>query len=237
MTLPVTVVVPAHNAASTIASTLVSLGRPERIIVVDDRSSDDTVLEVGRSGAAVEVIESARPGPGAARNQGAALVSTPYIAFCDADDQWVSGRLEDDVDVLGRRPDVDILLGSTRYVAEDARLLAGHAFQNDTHSQVIAHFGAATMRTEAFRRVGPIREDRANFEDLEWFMRARDLDVALVTHDRIVQHRLMHESSTSHRNPGQPLDLLEVLAESVRRRRVTGVQPRSFRESLDEGIR
>ena len=237
MKLPVTVVVPAHNAARTIASTLCSLGNPERIIVVNDRSHDDTLGEIDRCGVAVEVISSMRSGPGAARNTGVERVTTPYIAFCDADDQWTPGRLEADLGILDRRADIEILLGSTRYEASDERLLQGHNFQNDTQSQVIAHFGAATIRTAAFHRVGAIREDRANFEDLEWFMRARDLGVRLVTHERIVQQRLMHGSSTSQKNPARPSDLLEVLGESVRRRGLTGAQPRSLQESLDKEIR
>ena len=232
-----TVVVPAHNAERTIASTLCSLGNPERIIVINDRSIDDTLGEIKRCDATVEVIDSARPGPGAARNQGAERVQTPYLAFCDADDQWIPGRLESDLEALNHRDDIEILLGSTRYESADERLLDDHVFRDDRHSQIIASFGAATIRTAAFHRVGPIREDRANFEDLEWFMRARDLGVRLVTHDRIVQRYVMHASSTSHLNPAQPKDLLEVLAESVRRREITGIQPMSLQESVDRDIR
>lgn len=237
MKLPVTVIVPAHNAARTIASTLCSLGNPERIIVVNDRSHDDTLVEIEQCGVAVEVISCTRPGPGAARNTGVERVNTPYIAFCDADDQWTPGRLAADLEILNRRADIEILLGSTKYEAEDERLLSDHVFQNDTQSQVIAHFGAATIRTAAFHTVGEIREDRANFEDLEWFMRARDLGVRLVTHERIVQQRLMHGSSTSQMNPARPRDLLEVLAESVRRRAITGIESKSLHESLDVEIR
>jgi len=233
----VTVIVPVHNAASTIACTLLSLGNPERIIVVNDRSSDNVLEEIERCGVPAEVIDSPRPGPGAARNYGVERARTPYLAFCDADDQWIPGRLEADLEVLDHRDDIEILLGSTRYESDDERLLHDHVFHDDRQSQIIASFGAATIRSAAFRRVGPIREDRANFEDLEWFMRARDFGVKLVTHDRIVQRYVMHASSTSHMNPAQPKDLLEVLAESVRRREITGVRPMSLQESVDRDIR
>ncbi len=236
ITRPVTVVIPAHNAAGTIAATLRSLGNPARIIVVNDRSQDSTVEQITACGIDVDVLHSTHPGPGAARNHGAVHVRTPYIAFCDADDQWVPGRLDADLDILSRRPDIEILLGSTRYEATDAALLAGHVFPDDTQSQVIAHFGAATMRTAAFHRVGPIREDKANFEDLEWFLRARDLGVGLVAHRRIVQRRLMHPSSTSHVHPGRPTDMLAVLAESVRRRADSGVEVLSLQDSIDMNL-
>ena len=85
------------------------------------------------------------------------------------------------------------------------------------------HFGAATMRTSVFEMVGLIDASLANYEDYEWFTRARDLGAQVVSHDRVVQVRHIHADSTSRLNPPRPHDLLAVIQRSVVRRRGTSL--------------
>lgn len=83
------VVVPAYNAAATIASCVEGLLRQteprERyeVIVVDDGSTDDTAGIAGRLG--VTVIRQSNRGPAAARNRGAAQARGEIVLFTDAD--------------------------------------------------------------------------------------------------------------------------------------------------------
>jgi len=85
-----TVVVPALNAAGTIANTLRALAQqdveqPFEVVVVDDGSVDDTVAVAKMSLPAVRVIEQHRQGPGPARNSGAQIARASVLAFTDAD--------------------------------------------------------------------------------------------------------------------------------------------------------
>jgi mycofactocin system glycosyltransferase len=86
-TAAVTAVIPVYDDPDGLERTLRSL--PDiPIVVVDDASTDATAIEqaITRSGARVRLHRSARNrGPGAARNRGVAMVSTPFIAFIDAD--------------------------------------------------------------------------------------------------------------------------------------------------------
>lgn len=87
----VTVVIPAHNCADRVATTLGLLPNV-RIIVVDDgsarpltladiREPDPSATHEGR----IEVLRCERnKGPGAARNIGLGAVTTRYVAFIDA---------------------------------------------------------------------------------------------------------------------------------------------------------
>jgi glycosyltransferase involved in cell wall biosynthesis len=102
--VPVSVVIPAHNAAGTIARALASAAaqtaEPAEIIVVDDASTDETVRvvldEAKRHPAGrVRVLRQERNrGPGSARNRGWDSASGRYIAFLDADDAWHPKKLE-----------------------------------------------------------------------------------------------------------------------------------------------
>lgn len=85
----VAVVIPAHDAEDTIGATLAALeeqdlARPFSLIVVDDRSADDTAAIAKRHGARV-IGMAEQGGPGAARNAGVAATDAGIIAFTDAD--------------------------------------------------------------------------------------------------------------------------------------------------------
>lgn len=105
-----------YNAAATIARCLESVRAqtkpPARIVVVDDASSDHSI-EVAREAGLpnVELISAANNGgPGAARNRGAALAVTDWVAFLDADNTWEPAFLEE---VCAAIADFDADFGSS----------------------------------------------------------------------------------------------------------------------------
>lgn len=94
--VPVTVVVPAYNAAPYLGLALQSLREqtavPDRIVVVDDGSTDDTTAVAESAG--VTCLRQPNKGPGAARNRGLSVTETPFVAFLDADDWYAPTKLE-----------------------------------------------------------------------------------------------------------------------------------------------
>lgn len=222
--LDVSVIVPARNAGATIDATIRSLFDqsigPPHVIVVDDGSTDNTASIARNIGATV--VRQGWSGPSVARNRGVEEAETELIAFCDADDTWPVDRLEQDVEFLEKRSDIDLLLGRTRFDTDDNELLRGHHFDTPDRSAVIPHFGAATMRRAVFAKAGVLDPDLRQFEDYDWFLRIREVGIPMVVHDRISLYRHLHRSSTSHINPGTPTDLLSVLHTSLQRRRSIG---------------
>lgn len=102
MTIPVSVVIPTHDSAATIARALRSAAaqsaRPCEIVVVDDASSDATLALVAELAAElpVPVRTIALPenlGPGSARNAGWDAATGEWIAFLDHDDAWHPEKL------------------------------------------------------------------------------------------------------------------------------------------------
>lgn len=84
----VSVIVPAYNAAATIAACVESLSkqtvRPLEVIVVDDASTDRTAAIAARCGVRVIRLEK-NSGPGVARNAGALQAKGEILAFTDSD--------------------------------------------------------------------------------------------------------------------------------------------------------
>lgn len=54
-------------------------------------------------------------GASASRNLGARAAKGSHIAYLDADDLWVPHKLEQQVKLLSKYPDVDMIIGATKY--------------------------------------------------------------------------------------------------------------------------
>jgi glycosyltransferase involved in cell wall biosynthesis len=95
-TVPVSVVIPAHNREQMLAralrSVLAQSPAPAEIVVVDDASSDGTAAVAEEMGARVIRHEQNR-GEGAARNSGIEAASQPWVALLDSDDEWLPHHL------------------------------------------------------------------------------------------------------------------------------------------------
>jgi glycosyltransferase involved in cell wall biosynthesis len=102
------VVIPCYNAeryiAATIESVLAQGHAALEIIVVDDGSSDGSVALVRAAFPQVRVEQQANAGVAAARNRGIALARGEWIAFVDADDIWLPGKLEAQFALMAATP-------------------------------------------------------------------------------------------------------------------------------------
>jgi glycosyltransferase involved in cell wall biosynthesis len=104
----VSVVIPAFNAArylgealdSVFGQTLTDL----ELVVVDDGSTDETPQVVQGYGSRVRYVRQPNAGVASARNRGVAESSGRYVAFLDADDVWLPGKLERQLEALAARP-------------------------------------------------------------------------------------------------------------------------------------
>lgn len=119
--LPVTVVIPAYNAAAYLADALDSVrlqtAPAQEIIVVDDGSADDTAAIAHRFGA--RVISGPNGGLAHARNVGIRASVTPWIAFLDADDMWRGERLERQWRALAAAPGPLVVASDYTYFVDE----------------------------------------------------------------------------------------------------------------------
>ena len=110
----VDVVIPMRNGRSTVFATLDSVLNqtrpPQNIFVVDDGSTDGSgSLVRARHLPTVVVIETPPRGVSHARNVGIAASRADFIAFLDCDDLWAPDKLERQLEVFVRRPDVAVV--------------------------------------------------------------------------------------------------------------------------------
>jgi len=99
------------------------------IIIVDDGSSDQTREQVRYFGDACRYVYQPNGGPSSARNTGVKLAKGELISFLDSDDLWLPGKLEEDVKLLQRYPDVGALSGNANSYIE-GRLKTNSVFSD-----------------------------------------------------------------------------------------------------------
>jgi glycosyltransferase involved in cell wall biosynthesis len=112
----VSVIIPAFNAAVYLTAALESVQQQTvqafEVVVVDDGSTDGTfqmATDFARRDPRVRVIRQENGGIGKARNAALTGARGEWIALLDSDDIWLPHYLEEQLEILRQRPDLDIL--------------------------------------------------------------------------------------------------------------------------------
>ncbi|HEX6743691.1 MAG TPA: glycosyltransferase [Solirubrobacteraceae bacterium] len=156
----VSVVIPCHDMAATLAETLGSVADQEldgevEVIVVDDGSTDGSG-ELAASLGATVLRQSASGHPAHARNTGFAAAAAPYVLPLDADDLLEPGFLAATVAALDADPGAGFAYGDVREFAggqpDELHATGAYDFVELTHRN--RHGSASLVRHEAWQAVG-----------------------------------------------------------------------------------
>lgn len=96
--IEISVVIPVYNAQKTLTNCLESIFNQTikniEIIAVNDGSTDDSLKILKKYETKITIINQENQGAAHARNQGAKIVKSPFIIFCDADIEMKPNMLE-----------------------------------------------------------------------------------------------------------------------------------------------
>lgn len=190
----ITVVIPLYQAEPYIAEALDSIRaqtlRPDHVIVVDDGSTDNgPALVAARSD--VELVRRPHQGIPPTMQAGLALARSEFIAFLDADDRWLSGKLALQHAYLHAHPDLAMVFGhARRFVMTDSgeRIL-------DTMPGLSGIGGL--FRRSAFDRVPLLSENAGNHWFIDWYNRAHEAGLASRLLPDLVCERRIHDTNHS----------------------------------------
>ena len=194
----VSVIMPVYNGAKllheAIASIVAQSTGTVEIIVVDDGSTDGTAQIITDLCATATLIRYARQensGPSAARNRGVQCAAGEFIAFLDADDLWDHDKLAVQLPLLTASQEVQIVWGKVQEFSIESQQQI--ALGPPHHGP---HVGGLLMRRAAFAEVGPFDEQLRHGEDLDWFLRSRELRLPAITHPETVLWYRHHADNT-----------------------------------------
>ncbi|MGY4751150.1 glycosyltransferase family 2 protein [Pannonibacter sp. Q-1] len=212
------VIIPVFNGEAYIEAAIQSVCRqtlpPERIIVVDDGSTDGTgalMARLSEQDARVLCLSRANAGVSAARNAGIAASSAPFIAFLDADDIWLPEKLERQMEAFERGgPETGFVHSSYFFIdAQDGRLSDRNVVPPKQRGDIFMPLllegyvlsGSASsvmVRRDVLDRAGHFDERLFHGEDWDLWIRLARISKVDFTPEAVVGIRV-HDQSAQRR--------------------------------------
>jgi glycosyltransferase involved in cell wall biosynthesis len=226
----ITVVIPVYNGAAYLAQAVDSVRRqtrlPGRIVLVDDGSTDatpDIAAGLHNDGGQppVTYLRRENAGPAAALNLGLTAVESDLVAFLSADDMYVPGKLDWQLQALAAG--ADLVFGHMQHFISP-ELDPGDAAALRCPPEPMPAFSAGTLltRLSTLQAVGPFNEGFRVGEFMDWYGRAIDRGLRSVMLPQVVSMRRVHGGNHSLTRQSQPQNYAHVLKAMLDRRRAAG---------------
>lgn len=184
----ISVVLPYRNARQWLAQTIVSLAAERdfnfELVAINDHSSDGSDellsrLTQGWPRQSMQSLHGSGLGVSAARNLGIQAARAPVVAFLDADDRYLPGRLRQPWELLQRQPELGHVHGGWQRIDGRGQFICavepwreGAAFNWNAALQHKAVLPSAwTVRRAALLELGGFDQSLSHAEDVDLMVR------------------------------------------------------------------
>jgi glycosyltransferase involved in cell wall biosynthesis len=151
------------------------------VLVVDDGSTDDTpaIMRQFHAEARVRALRQPNGGQARARNQGVAASRGQFVAFLDADDEWLPDKLARQMPLFRDRPGLGVVHSEFERMDADGQPLPRGTPVRMHRGRVsgpllienFVSFQTAVVRRECLERYGAFDESVRMGDDYELFLR------------------------------------------------------------------
>ena len=244
MTFPlVSIILPTYNRAEwlpkSIGSVLNQTYQSWELIIWDDGSADATqevLQQFQNKDNRIRCFRAENHGKSFALNQALKYAEGEFIAFLDDDDEWVPEKIQIQVDIMCRYPQIDLLftnfhnrnstteqvknyfehVGSILERLETKELSAGLFLiaSGIPESLLITNFvlpSSTIIKKDCYEKVGNFNEQLRVGEDLEYWWRMSLEQYLFAYADALLLTRNKHPNSASSFSPRTYLSLLKTL--------------------------
>lgn len=183
----VSVVIPTYNRAETIEKTINSIlnqtYKSIEIVIVDDCSRDNTEQIINEKFSHIENLKYIKheenKGGNAARNTGIENSKGEYIAFLDSDDQWLSTKLEKQMEKILKNKDCGLVytycanvdLDSNEVISYFGNEPGERPFEKLLCENFIGSTSSILCTKEALVQAGMFDESLPSCQDWELYIR------------------------------------------------------------------
>jgi len=206
----VSVIIPTYNASRYVTEAVDSVLNQDydncEIIVVDDGSTDDTREALRKYEGKIRYIYQENGGPAKARNTGIISSQGDYIAFLDADDLWLPGKLRKQIDFLHRHSQYAMVYTDMKHVVEgkivhesylkerNYRYVSSGFIYENLLRECFIFTPTVIVERECLEKVGLFREDLRISEDYDlWLRIADEYEIGFLDEPLVIRNR--HESN------------------------------------------
>lgn len=181
--LLISVVIPMYNASETIVRVLDSVKKQTlecnyEVLVVNDGSKDNSIDVVERyilddPSFNIKLIDKPNGGVSTARNAGLKSAQGDLIAFLDSDDEWFADKLEKQIKLLEKNPEID-LLGCAFDGLYLSNIPDGSLLKIDINKLIFKNYfqpSTVIMKRKVFEEIGYFDENQKYAEEGNYFIR------------------------------------------------------------------
>lgn len=179
----ISVIIPLYNKAHTIVNTLKTVLNQSykdfEVIIVNDGSTDNGVDVINQNfnDSRIKIINQSNAGVSAARNRGVKEAKGDWIAFLDADDEWLPEYLNTLISTLDNYPNAEIIGCSSYYKDYISGKVSANALIDRYYGKCVrinyfmnpdkmTHIGATIILKSVFLQVNGFDTHLINNEDL-----------------------------------------------------------------------
>ncbi len=199
----VSVVVPCYNVEPYLQRALDSVYaqtyRDFHIYCVDDGSTDGTLQVLKTNARSCTIVCQPHAGPAGARNRAIRLADSAFVAFLDADDEWMPSKLERQIAVLKQDPTLGLVCslclvseranGRRAVFSADGVPGCGRLFQ-DLVRNCFVFTPTVVVRRRCLEDVGLFNEALPVSEDFDlWLRIAARWKIALLPETLAITHK------------------------------------------------
>lgn len=199
----ISIVIPAYNAADTILNSLKSVFsqtyKDWEVILIDDGSKDNTLAVLNsffetlseNDLAKIKLIKQINYGVSKARNVGLQAASGDWIALLDSDDSWMANKLERQMEILQKNPNIDFLGANRKGEHYDSFLTIKFDLLTRISPKNLLYknfFATSTVifKKEIVSEIGYFDENQGYCEDVNYFIKISNAKECFLLNESLV---------------------------------------------------
>ncbi|HTW89819.1 MAG TPA: glycosyltransferase [Candidatus Binataceae bacterium] len=192
-----------HTLERALESGLAQSWRDFELIAVNDGSTDGTAAILARYGDRIRVVNRERGGCSVAWNTGIRAARGEFIAFLDADDEWLPDKLARTLPILEGDPTCTLVFSNGLMFEPGGAVRGPFVLAGRDHAptldEMLAHWwpivpSLAVIRRAAYEEVGGFFEAPGVFkacEDVYMWLRLRELGHFSYVPEILVRYRIL----------------------------------------------
>ena len=208
----VSIVMPAYNAAKTIRDSIKSVQAQTfqdwELIVIDDGSKDctvDIIREIAAADNRIRFLQNKKnSGASYTRNRAVELARGEWIAFLDSDDLWMPEKLEKQLELSKKYPDMVVCYTASSFIDDEGNpydyILP--AIEQLTYKQLLRKnlmsCSSVLIRASVMKGI-KMPNDKMHEDYYVWLTVVKECCVAYGINEPLLIYRLCANSKSSNR--------------------------------------
>lgn len=207
----VSVIIQAYNSMNYLPKTLESILKQTftdfEVLIINDGSTDNIVKWASQiTDPRVKLISQEKQGQSAARNLGVVLAKGDYLAFLDADALWLPTKLEKQVNLLDKNPDVGLVYTWVALIDEHGKPTStvikthaeGNVWQQMIERPTVICSSSPLVRSDCFEKVGLFDRKLSVSADWEMWIRVASCYIFAIIKEPLVFYRQHYNSQSKN---------------------------------------